>query len=99
MFALDVDAYLAEFSSEEKSVGQITAEVSKHQKRAAAIEAEVPLQMSLGLFWVSSAAVRKFLVEKHEAIAQLVLKLLATQVRVRASARARVRVRVRVSLT
>ena len=46
MFALDVDAYLAEFSSEEKSVGQITAEVSKHQKRAAAIEAEVPLQMS-----------------------------------------------------
>ena len=81
MFALDVDAYLAEFSSEEKTVAQITAEVTKHQERVTAIEAEVPLQMSLGLFWVSTAAVRKFLVEKHQEIAQLVLKLLATQIK------------------
>ena len=81
MVTLDVEAHMAAYEVEEKPVPQMTADVKAHQKRVAEIEAEVPLQVSMGLFWVSTASVRKFLVERHTQLAQLILKLLATRIK------------------
>ena len=60
------------------------ADVTKELAKAAAAEEAIPLTMSLGLFTVSCAAVRKFVVDHHRNLALEIPKVLARRVRAKA---------------
>ena len=62
------------------------ADVTKELAKAAAAEEAIPLTMSLGLFTVSCAAVRKFVVDHHRNLALEIPKVLARRVRAKGDA-------------
>ena len=62
------------------------ADVTKELEKAAAAEEAIPLTMSLGLFTVSCAAVRKFVVDHHRNLALEIPKVLARRVRAKGDA-------------
>ena len=65
----------------EKTIAEMRADVTKELEKAAAAEESIPLTMSLGLFTVSCAAVRKFVVDHHRNLALEIPKVLARRVR------------------
>ena len=65
----------------EKTIAEMRTDVTKELEKAAAAEETIPLTMSLGLFTVSCAAVRKFVVDHHRNLALEIPKVLARRVR------------------
>ena len=77
---MDVAGYMAKYESGEggegeKSVLQMKEDVSKRLALMAATEEAIPMSVSLGLFHVNTGTIRKFLCERHQQIAQLILKV------------------------
>ena len=70
----------------EKTIAEMRADVTKELEKAAAAEEAIPLTMSLGLFTVSCAAVRKFVVDHHRNLALEIPKVLARRVRAKGDA-------------
>ena len=82
--SLDVAAFIAEYSAGEgKTIPEMQADVRKQQKIIGEIEKDVPLSVNVGLFVVHTAQVRKFLVEKHQTLANAILDLIALKVKMR----------------
>ena len=80
---MDVAAHMAEYTSVEKSINDMQLDVKKHQKAVETIEKDVPVNILLGLYSVNTAQVRKFLVERHQALATAILKLIADKIKAR----------------
>ena len=78
---LDVPKWIEEYEAGEKTIAEMRADVTKELAKAAAAEEAIPLTMSLGLFTVSCAAVRKFVVDHHRNLALEIPKVLARRVR------------------
>ena len=83
---LDVPKWIEEYEASEKSIAEMRADVTKELAKAAAAEEAIPLTMSLGLFTVSCAAVRKFVVDHHRNLALEIPKVLARRVRAKGDA-------------
>ena len=69
-----------------EKTAEMRADVTKELAKAAAAEEAIPLTMSLGLFTVSCAAVRKFVVDHHRNLALEIPKVLARRVRAKGDA-------------
>ena len=80
---MDVATYMAEYGATEKTIQEMSADVRKQLASIAAVEKEVPLGVTIGLFAVNTHAVRKFLVERHHAISKAILQLVASKVKAR----------------
>ena len=78
---LDVPKWIEEYEASEKSIAEMRADVKSELAKADEAEEKIPLTMSLGLFTVSCAAVRKFVVEHHRNLALEIPKVLARRVR------------------
>ena len=59
-----------------QTIDDMTFDVKKHQRAAAQVEKDVPLTITVGLFYVSAANVRKFIVERHQQLAEGILKVI-----------------------
>ncbi|XP_066265764.1 dynein axonemal heavy chain 1-like isoform X1 [Branchiostoma lanceolatum] len=83
--ALDINAYIKEFDSQENTAAQVKAEVDLHLREKEKIENTIPSSVVIGPFWLSTDSVRQNLAKKRKALASAVLELLAKKLAVQAN--------------
>ena len=80
---LDLEEHVAKYAASDKSIAEMQADVKRENAHIAAIEEEIPTSIIVGLFSIDTMAIRKALIEKHQAIGKAQLSLIATKVRER----------------
>ena len=80
---MSVPQYVVEYTANDRSIAEMSLDVKKQRALIADVERDVPLSVSVGLFSVSTAQVRKFVVERHQAMASAILTLIARKVKAR----------------
>ena len=79
---LSVEEYMADYAkNEERSIQEMQSDVRKQNEMIANIERDIPLSVTIGIFAVSTGQVRKFLVERHQLLANSILGIIATKVK------------------
>lgn len=79
----DLAADLAAYAEKDKSIFEMQADVKRINAQIADIERDVPTSIIVGLFAIDTMAVRKALVEKHQATAKAMLSLISDKVKQR----------------
>jgi dynein heavy chain len=77
---LDVPAHVAKLGVASRSVSEIAADAREQLRRAAAVEAELPPRVNLGLFSVNAAPARDFLAQRHKEVARQLLGVVKARV-------------------
>ena len=80
---LDLEKFVAEYKEKDKSIQEMQQDVKKENKKIDEIELDFPTSISVGVFIIDTMAVRKALIEKHQAISNAMLSLIATKVKER----------------
>ena len=78
---MNVDEFIAAYAAAEKSMAEMQSDVKKQNAMIDEIERDIPLAVTLGVFAVKTAQVRKFLVERHQKLANAILGLIAAKVK------------------
>ena len=81
---MSIEEYMATYAENtERTIMEMQKDVRDQHAIIAAIERDIPLSVSLGIFSVGTGQVRKFLVERHQLLANSILGIIATKVRIR----------------
>ena len=78
---MNVDDFIASYAASEKSMAEMQADVKRQNSLIASVEVDIPLEVTLGLFAVKTGQVRKFLIERHQKLANAILGLIAKKVK------------------
>ena len=81
LLKLDIKKYLVAFQEQDVEAGTIKKECERHLKERAQIERDIPLSVSIGLFYVTCDQVRQHLGDKHKKIAENLLDILSKNLR------------------
>ena len=80
---LDVEKFVAEYKEKDKSIAEMQQDVKKENKKIDEIELDIPTSISVGVFIGRHDGRAQGLIEKHQAISNAMLSLIATKVKER----------------
>ncbi|XP_060076356.1 dynein axonemal heavy chain 1-like, partial [Ylistrum balloti] len=78
---LDINKYIQEYEATEHTAQEVKNEVEMHLKEKEIIEATIPSNIIIGPFWVITDSVKQNLSKKRKNLSNVVLELLARQLR------------------